>query len=102
MIFSSDSAHERINERKHAREGRISLKTGPFVFPFVYTPAESMLPVVVLHHGLFGTGDLKVGPLKFSYFRKIDRAIADRGHPLIVTRVHPSSSVENRARQLKE
>src|SRR3954467_1822949 len=60
-----------------------------------------MLPVV-LHHGLFGTGDLQLGPLKISYFRGIDRAIAARGHPLIVTRVHPSSSIENRARQLKE
>ncbi len=60
-----------------------------------------MLPVV-LHHGLFGTGDIYVGPLKLSYFRGIDRAIVERGHPLIVTRVHPSSSVQNRARQLKE
>ena len=60
-----------------------------------------MLPVV-LHHGLFGTGDLQLGPLKLSYFRGIDRAIAARGHPLIVTRVHPCSSIENRARQMKE
>ena len=59
-----------------------------------------MLPVV-LHHGLFGTGDVHVGPLTLSYFRGIDRAITDRGHPLVVTRVHPSSSVENRGRQLK-
>jgi triacylglycerol lipase len=60
-----------------------------------------MLPVI-LHHGLFGTGDIRLGPVKLSYFRGIDRAIAQRGHPLIVTRVHPSSSVEHRARQLKE
>jgi triacylglycerol lipase len=60
-----------------------------------------MLPVV-LHHGLFGTGDWQLGPLKMSYFRRIDRAIIARGHPLIVTRVHPSSSIRNRARQLKE
>ncbi len=60
-----------------------------------------MLPVV-LHHGLFGTGDVRVGPVTLSYFRGIDRAISGRGHPLIVTKVHPSSSVENRARQLKE
>jgi len=57
---------------------------------------------VVLHHGLFSVGDMKIGPLKLSYFRGIDRSIAQRGHPLIVTRVHPSSSVEKRARQLKE
>lgn len=60
-----------------------------------------MLPVV-LHHGLFGTGDLQLGPLKLSYFRGIDRAIAARGHPLIITRVHPCSSIEHRARQMKE
>ncbi len=60
-----------------------------------------MLPVV-LHHGLFGTGDVRVGPVTISYFRGIDRAITARGHPLIVTKVHPSSTVENRARQLKE
>ncbi len=60
-----------------------------------------MLPVV-LHHGLFGTGDVRVGPVTLSYFRGIDRAISGRGHPVIVTKVHPSSSVENRARQLKE
>jgi triacylglycerol lipase len=60
-----------------------------------------MLPVV-LHHGLFGRGDIQVGPVKISYFRKIDRAIVARGHPLIVTTVHPCSSVQNRARQLKE
>jgi triacylglycerol lipase len=60
-----------------------------------------MLPVV-LHHGLFGSGDVRFGPLALSYFRGIDRAIASRGHPLIVTSVHPSSTVANRARQLKE
>jgi triacylglycerol lipase len=57
---------------------------------------------IALHHGLFGSGDVQLGPVKLSYFRGIDRAIAARGHPLIITRVHPSSSVENRARQLKE
>jgi triacylglycerol lipase len=60
-----------------------------------------MLPVV-LHHGMFGSGDIQLGPVKLSYFRGIDRAIAARGHALIITRVHPSSSVANRARQLKE
>ena len=60
-----------------------------------------MFPVV-LHHGLFGTGDVRIGPVTLSYFRGIGRAITDRGHPLFVTSVHPSSTVENRARQLKE
>jgi triacylglycerol lipase len=60
-----------------------------------------MLPVV-LHHGLFGHGDLRIGSLKVSYFRGIDRAITQQGHPLIVTSVHPTSSIANRAAQLKE
>ena len=60
----------------------------------------AMAPVV-LHHGLFGTGNVKVGPLTIRYFRGIEQAIADRGHPVIVTRVHPTHLVETRARQLK-
>src|SRR5215207_2694906 len=59
-----------------------------------------MLPIV-LHHGLLGSGDIAVGPLKFSYFRGIDRAIAARGHPIVVSRVQPTGSIELRARQLK-
>lgn len=60
-----------------------------------------MIPVV-LHHGLFGLGDLRVGPLRMSYFHKIDRAIAARGHLVISTRVHPTASVAKRARELKQ
>jgi triacylglycerol lipase len=60
-----------------------------------------MIPVV-LHHGLFGFGDFKLGPLKMSYFRGIDTAIAARGHPLIIPRVHPTGSITRRAQQLKE
>ena len=56
---------------------------------------------IVLHHGLFGVGDIKIGPIKLSYFRGIDRAITDRGHPLILSRVHPTGSIERRARELK-
>jgi triacylglycerol lipase len=59
-----------------------------------------MLPIV-LHHGLLGSGDIAIGPVKLSYFRGIDRAIAARGHPVIVSRVHPTGSIELRARQLK-
>jgi triacylglycerol lipase len=61
----------------------------------------AMLPVV-LHHGFLGTDELRLGPLRLGYYRGIDRAIARRGYPVIVTRVHPSSSIEVRARQLKE
>ena len=57
---------------------------------------------IVLHHGLFGFGDHKVGPMKLSYFRGIDDAIAARGHPLIVPHVHPTGAVAMRAAQLKQ
>jgi triacylglycerol lipase len=60
-----------------------------------------MVPIV-LHHGLFGFGELSAGPLKVSYFGAIARAIAERGHPLIVSSVHPTAGVITRARQLKE
>ena len=60
-----------------------------------------MIPVV-LHHGFFGFGNFEVGPFRYSYFHKVDRAIADRGHPLIISRVHPTAGIATRARQLKE
>jgi len=57
---------------------------------------------VILHHGLFGTDEIRLGPLRRSYWHNIDRAIAGRGHPVIATRVHPTASIETRARQLKQ
>jgi triacylglycerol lipase len=56
---------------------------------------------IILHHGLMGFGDVAIGPIKIAYFRGIDRALAQRGHPLIVSRVHPTGAIELRARQLK-
>src|SRR5215203_4124203 len=64
--------------------------------------APPCMTPIVLHHGLMGYGDLKLGPLKLAYFRGIDRAIIDRGHPLIISQVHPTGSIERRARELKE
>ena len=49
-----------------------------------------------------GFPNLKAGPYTFKYFRKLDRVLAERGHPVIVTRVHPTAGVATRARQLKE
>ena len=71
----------------------------PFIV--VTDPQNSAIPIV-LHHGLLGFGDIQLGPIKLAYFRRIDRAIANRGHPVIVTRVHPTAGVATRARQLKE
>ena len=57
---------------------------------------------IVLHHGFGGFSSLRLGPLQVPYFRRIDRALAARGHPLIITRVHPTAGIATRARQLKE
>jgi triacylglycerol lipase len=59
-----------------------------------------MVPIV-LQHGLFGFSDISVGKMKFSYFHGIDDAFMARGHPVFVSRVHPTSSIETRAKQLK-
>jgi len=56
---------------------------------------------IVLQHGLFGFSEMSVGKLKLSYFHKIDKALKERGHPLIVSRVHPTGSIRLRARQMK-
>lgn len=56
---------------------------------------------IVLHHGLFGYGHLRVGPVELNYFGGIERAIADAERPVIVTHVHPTASIERRAAQLK-
>ena len=57
---------------------------------------------VVLHHGFMGL-EFRAGPINLmSTFPGIDRGIAGRGHPLIVSRVHPTAGVVTRARQLKE
>lgn len=56
---------------------------------------------IVLHHGLLGMGNFKVGGIHVSYFHKIDRALANLGHPILPTRVHPTGSIQARATQLK-
>ena len=60
-----------------------------------------MIPIV-LHHGFMGYSEFAIGPLKVSYFGRIARAVAARGHPVIVSQVHPTAGVATRARQLKE
>src|SRR3954463_15250142 len=80
--------------RIESSPGRMQLCTRLTLLP-------PMTPIV-LHHGLLGFGDIGVGPVKIKYFRGIDRALRERGHDVIVTRVHPTGSIELRARQLKE
>jgi len=47
--------------------------------------------------------EFRAGPVNLlSNFRGIDRGIGEHGHPLIVSRVHPTAGIVTRARQLKE
>jgi triacylglycerol lipase len=57
---------------------------------------------IVLQHGLFGFARFELGKLRLSYFHKIDRALSERGHPLIVSNVHPTGPIRLRAMQLKK
>jgi triacylglycerol lipase len=57
---------------------------------------------IVLQHGLFGFGEVQFGSFKLGYFHGIDRAIGERGHPVIISRVHPTGSIQRRASQLKQ
>jgi triacylglycerol lipase len=47
---------------------------------------------IILHHGLFGSGN----------FRGIAAAISELGHPVFISTVHPTAGIEKRARQLQE
>jgi triacylglycerol lipase len=59
-----------------------------------------MIPVV-LHHGFLSFGRIRLGRLRFTGFRLIHGAIAKRGHPIILESVHPTASIDRRARMLK-
>ena len=59
-----------------------------------------MLPVV-LHPGLFGFNELKLGTMRTSYWPRITAALIERGHTVLKTAAHPTASIETRARQLK-
>jgi triacylglycerol lipase len=60
------------------------------------------MPPVILHHGLFGYDELKLGPVRVTYFSQIGQGIGRLGHPWFATRVHPTASIERRATQLKQ
>jgi triacylglycerol lipase len=58
-------------------------------------------PTIVLHHGLFGYDSVGVGKFRWAYFQGIDKAIRKLGHPLVVTKVHPTGGITRRAAELK-
>jgi triacylglycerol lipase len=45
--------------------------------------------------------NLDLGPIRLSYFNKIDHAVAKLGNPTLIANVHPTASIETRASQLK-
>jgi triacylglycerol lipase len=59
-----------------------------------------MIPIV-LHHGFLAFGQIKVGRLRITSFKRVHTAMAERGHPIIMESVHPTASIERRARMLK-
>src|SRR5687768_3903602 len=57
---------------------------------------------IILHHGLILPGNVRVGPVTIGSFVGIDRVLAERGYPLVLTQVHPTAGVARRAAQLKK
>lgn len=56
---------------------------------------------IVLAHGLFGFSRIGLGPLTLTtYFRGIPEALRAAGNRVLVSRVHPTASIEFRARRL--
>ncbi len=60
-----------------------------------------MVKIIVLHHGLYGYNELRLGPLQVRYWDGIPRTIAEAGYPVIATQVHPTAGIVRRANQLK-
>jgi len=56
---------------------------------------------IVLHHGFLAFGQIRLGGLRVTNFRRIHTAIAQRGHRVIMENVHPTASIDRRARMLK-
>jgi pimeloyl-ACP methyl ester carboxylesterase len=49
----------------------------------------------------WGFGQIRLGQIRISNFRHIHTAIAERGHPVVMESVHPTASIQRRARMLK-
>jgi triacylglycerol lipase len=60
-----------------------------------------MFPIILLH-GIFAFGRLKLGPVTVNYFGRIGRALSDRGHAILSPCTHWSAPVAQRASLLKE
>jgi triacylglycerol lipase len=58
--------------------------------------------IIFLHHGLFGFSGLSIAGIKTRYFAgDIEHILGQGDNVVTATRVHPSASIETRARQLK-
>lgn len=57
--------------------------------------------IIVLHHGLYGYNQFRLGPVQVRYWDGIPQTIAEAGYPVLVTQVHSTAGIVRRAHQLK-
>ena len=55
---------------------------------------------VVLAHGIFGYGNVGLGPLRHRYFYGVEDTLHAAGHPVLVTSVPPAGTIASRAAAL--
>jgi triacylglycerol lipase len=56
---------------------------------------------IILHHGFMDVLNLRVGKRGVYSFVGLERMLGEAGRPAVLTRVHPTASVQRRAEQLK-
>lgn len=69
--------------------------------PTAQSPARCRHPIVLLH-GLFGFAQLRVGPLRFTYFRGVAPYLESAGNQVFSIEVSPRQSISYRSRQIRE
>ena len=74
----------------------------PVIFPLHGLQTRATMTPIVLHHGLILPGNVRVGPVTIGSFVGIDRVLAERGYPLVLTQVHPTAGVAQRAGAAQE
>ena len=66
------------------------------------TPATPCRYPILLLHGLFGFVERRIGPVRFTYFRNVVPRLEAAGNRVFTVAVHPTQTVEYRARQIAE
>jgi triacylglycerol lipase len=60
------------------------------------------MATIVLCHGLMGYDELRLGPIRHTYWGGIDDALRAAGHHVVVTKTCPTGSIVRRARKLRD